>query len=218
MPKLKKSLSSFDAFIMALTATVSSALYVLPGTLIGLAGPAIILVFIIMGIFDILNSFCYAELGAAFPEAGGSYSFVQRAKGGFWGFIVGWMLWLGNSALIAFFANGFARALNYFIPNLWIVIVSMLAILAFTFVNLRGVREASTSENIITYIQMLTLFIFAASLTPLFNISNFDPFMSDAGVFGVIQAMGLVIVMYVGNEFVCSASEEMKDPRRTFPG
>jgi amino acid transporter len=202
---------------MSVTATVGAGLYVLPGTIIALAGPAIIVVFILMAFFDTFNGLCYSELGAAFPKAGGSYTFVQKARAGFFSFMVGWMMWLGNSAAIAFYATGFARALKYFVPDLWIVGVSIAAVLSFAIINLRGVKEAGLTQNILTGVQMLFLLIFFIAMLPRVETDNYTPFTSEHGVFGIVQAMGLIVIMFVGNEFVASAGDEIKDPGKTIP-
>src|ERR1700733_14117876 len=39
----------------------------------------------------LLGAFCYAELGAAFPKAGGPYVYLGRGLGPLWGFLFGWM-------------------------------------------------------------------------------------------------------------------------------
>src|SRR6202161_4046429 len=46
----------------------------------------------ILGLFIVLlGAFCYAELGAAFPKAGGPYVYLGRGLGPLWGFLFGWM-------------------------------------------------------------------------------------------------------------------------------
>jgi amino acid transporter len=37
----------------------------------------------------LLGAFCYAEMGAAMPEAGGDYVYISRGLGPVWGFLYG---------------------------------------------------------------------------------------------------------------------------------
>jgi amino acid transporter len=46
---------------------------------------------IIGGLIVLFGAFCYAELGAAFPKAGGNYVYLNRGIGPLWGFLFGWM-------------------------------------------------------------------------------------------------------------------------------
>ena len=42
----------------------------------------------------------YAELGSAFPEAGGGYLWVKEGVGGVQGFLAGWMNWFAAMGLM----------------------------------------------------------------------------------------------------------------------
>ena len=46
---------------------------------------------IVAGIVVFCGAFCYAELGAAFPKAGGSYVYLNEGLGPLWGYLFGWM-------------------------------------------------------------------------------------------------------------------------------
>jgi amino acid transporter len=46
---------------------------------------------VIGGLIVLCGAFCYAELGAAFPKAGGPHVYLNRGLGPLWGFLFGWM-------------------------------------------------------------------------------------------------------------------------------
>jgi amino acid transporter len=48
--------------------------------------PRVLMVWLGAGVVVLLGSFCYAELGAAMPEAGGEYIYLTRGHGPLWGF------------------------------------------------------------------------------------------------------------------------------------
>jgi APA family basic amino acid/polyamine antiporter len=50
----------------------------------------VIAVWMVGGIIVLFGAFCYAELGAAMPEAGGDYVYLSRGLGPVWGFLYGW--------------------------------------------------------------------------------------------------------------------------------
>ncbi len=57
---------------------IGAGIFVLTGIAAGVAGPALVLVFILNGIVALFTAMAYAELGSAFPEAGGGYLIKRR--------------------------------------------------------------------------------------------------------------------------------------------
>lgn len=47
----------------------------------------VLVVWIICGVIVLFGALCYAELGAAMPEAGGDYIYLGRGIGPLWGFL-----------------------------------------------------------------------------------------------------------------------------------
>src|SRR6202040_2679431 len=72
---------------------------------------------IIGGLIVLFGAFCYAELGAAFPKAGGPYVYLSRGLGPLWGFLFGWMSsFLERPVAMATLAAGFLRFLGFLFP------------------------------------------------------------------------------------------------------
>ncbi|HEY2819480.1 MAG TPA: amino acid permease [Candidatus Acidoferrum sp.] len=72
---------------------------------------------IVAGLVVLFGAFCYAELGAAFPKAGGSYVYLNEGLGPLWGFLFGWMSsFLERPVGIATLAAGFLRFAGFIFP------------------------------------------------------------------------------------------------------
>ncbi len=109
-----------------------SAIAVIVGSMIGqgvflvasdmareLGSPTRVLaVWIIGGIVVLLGAFCYAELGAALPEAGGDYIYLIRGFSPGWGFLYGWtssvIMRPGMAAVVA---AGLLRFTGFLLPS-----------------------------------------------------------------------------------------------------
>src|SRR6202041_1093097 len=61
---------------------------------VGGAG-TVMLVWIAAGLLSLAGTFCYSEVAALMPEAGGDYVYLRRAYGRIVGFLFGWMAFAG---------------------------------------------------------------------------------------------------------------------------
>src|SRR5438874_12731378 len=171
---LKRELTLFDAVMINAGTMIASAIFIVPASIAAaVPGSAMsTLVWIIGGAVSLLGALSVAELGAAYPEAGGQYAYLREAYGPMWGFLYGWTGFLViNPASIAAIAVGFAQYLGYFTAPLSaseIRIIAVLSVIALTALNYRGVRLGAITQNVLTILKMaaLLLLIITAFVLP----------------------------------------------------
>jgi APA family basic amino acid/polyamine antiporter len=217
-------------------ATVGAGILTLIGVGAGLAGPGVILSFVIAGLVCICTALAYAEMSTLMPAAGGAYTYSYAVLGEGLAWIVGWSLMLeytlvcsavavGWSAHVATFiaAAGFPKAL---LAGPYAGGVIDLPAVFITFVVagflIAGTRESARINLILVVIKLTALAGFILIAGAAFNPSHFHPFMPhgfaggvvDGEKVGVMAAASVMFFAFYGFDTISTAAEETKDPGR----
>jgi amino acid transporter/nucleotide-binding universal stress UspA family protein len=230
---LSRDLGLFTITMIGVGGMIGAGVFVLTGIAAGLAGPALVLAFFLNGLVTLLTAMAYAELGSAFPEAGGGYLWVKEGLGGAQGFLAGWMSWCAHAVAGSLYALGFGR----FASELWVMAgmptfglsvqqmtLGLMTLIVFilTTVNYRGASETGTVGNVVTMtkvgiLALVALFGVLAMLRTEAWYTRFTEGFLPHGFGGVLQAMGLTFIAFEGYEIIAQSGEEVKNPRRNIP-
>ena len=60
---------------------IGSGIFVLPGLAAKIAGPAVIVAYLLAGVLVLPAALSKAEMATAMPESGGTYLYIDRAMG-----------------------------------------------------------------------------------------------------------------------------------------
>src|SRR5512136_2533030 len=166
---LQRKLGLFPATNIVVANMIGAGIFTTSGLLIaGLNDPLLMLVlWAVGGIIALCGALSYGELGAAMPGAGGEYLFLSRLYNPMFGFLSGWVSFMvGFSAPIAASAIGFSEYLTrafpgiagftegYISPTVLHKGLSILIIIIFSIVHLRGIRFGSTIQNVLTVLKI----------------------------------------------------------------
>ena len=120
---LSRSLSRFDLVVIGVAQIIGAGIFVIAGVGVQVAGPGILISFLISGLAALLAALCYAEMAAMHPLAGGAYSYAYAIFGEIFAWIIGWDLILeyGMGAATAavgwsFYFQEFLKGFHLAIP------------------------------------------------------------------------------------------------------
>jgi amino acid transporter/nucleotide-binding universal stress UspA family protein len=230
--RLAREMSTLDATLIGVGAMIGAGIFVLIGIAAGVAGPALLLTFILNGIIALLTAMSYAELGSCYHDAGGGYLWVKEGLPKWNGFISGWMSWFAHAVACSLYALGFGAYFEHVLGEFSLtmphwgflspqkILAASTAIL-FAYVNFRGASETGKIGNLVTVTKIIILLIFIGFGLELILRkgdwqTTFSPFLPH-GYGGVFKSMGLTFIAFQGFEVIAQSSEEIRNPRKNIP-
>src|SRR5436190_23820811 len=138
---LKRTLGVFQLTSLGVGAVIGAGIFVMSGLGASMAGPGLMLSFILSGTGCAFAALCYAEFAAMIPLAGSAYTYAYATLGEIFAWIIGWDLTLEYAMGASTVSSGWS---NHFIELLEILHIKMPLWLAYD--HWTGLRAA---ENII---------------------------------------------------------------------
>ncbi|WP_343048277.1 APC family permease [Cellulomonas humilata] len=211
MTALVRRLGVADAVVVGLGAMLGAGVFAAFAPAAEAAGSGLLIGLAIAAVVAFCNATSSARLAALYPESGGTYVYARRRLGRFWGFQAGWSFVVGKTASCAAMALTFA---SYAAPG-HTRLVGILAVVAITALNYRGVRKSAVVTRVIVALTLVTLAVVVAASVAGGTASTENLAGVDLG--GVLQSAGLLFFAFAGYARIATLGEEVVDPRRTIP-
>ncbi|WP_428032707.1 APC family permease [Ancylobacter sp.] len=219
----KASLSTLDGIAMLVGIVVGIGIFRTPQIVaLNVSSEwAFVGFWLIGGAVTLIGAFVYAELGSAYPHAGGEYHYLRRALGRHVALLFAWarltVIQTGAIAAVAFVFGDYAQGVLPLGP--WgAALYAAGAIVVFTAINLGSSKQSRTIQLVFTIFTILAVLAIAGSGLALGSAPTPVPAPdagSASGAFGL--AMVLILLTYGGWNEVAYLSGEMKDVRRNMP-
>ena len=229
---LKKNLKAKDIAGFGIGAVVGVGIFVATGEGAHLAGPAVIISFIIAGIIACICGLCYCELSTMFPVAGSTYSYSYVVFGEVVAMIIGWCLTAEYLVACSAVASGWSgtfvgilKSIGIAVPTAFtaspskggiVDLPAMLIIALITALLCYGMQESAKVNNIIVGIKIAIIIIFVALGVSHIDTANYQPF-APLGFNGIFAGAATIFFSYIGFDAISTAAEEAENPKRDIP-
>jgi len=233
-PGLHRSLTRMDLLVIGVAEIIGAGIFVIAGQGIKIAGPGIILSFLLAGFACTLAALCYAELASLIPEAGSAYSYSYAVFGEIFAWIIGWDLLLEYGMGGATVASGWSAYFQEFIgayglqvprwasgpynpaAGQYFNLPAALIVLFFAGLLVFHTRlNALVARGLVVVKLGVILFILALGAW-LVSPQNWLPLMPH-GWESVTRAASLVFFAFLGFDVVSVTAEEAQNPARDVP-
>ncbi len=229
--KLQRHYDLKTALSLGIGTMIGAGIFILPSIAADKAGPAASVSYLIGGIIAILTALSLSELATGMSKSGGSYYYINRSLGPFFGTVTGIGMWFGLIFASAFYMIGFEyyfRGLTGLAENqsqvFTLVIMALLVV-----INYGGTKGVGKFQDYIVYLLLviLAIFIILGAYHVFFGMpdGNFinkgqetpggtDYIFAPEGVLPIFAVAGLVFIGFMGFEVVATVAEEVKDPEK----
>ncbi len=213
--KLKREITLFGVFSISTGAMISSGIFVLPSMAYSMAGPSVILSYLIAGVIAVAGVLSVAELATAMPKSGGSYFFIARSLGPVVGTVAGFLIWFSLALKGSFALIGMSVFVVPFV-DLNVKIVAIFLLVVFVALNLSGIKSVERFQIILAGLLLVLMFLYVVVGVGSVDVHRFVPFAPN-GWGRVLSTAGFVFVSYGGLLKTASLSEEVKNPSKNIP-
>ncbi|MEU4174934.1 amino acid permease [Streptomyces sp. NPDC026589] len=212
--------------MLGLGGVIGAGLFVGSGAGIAVAGPAIVVSYLIAGALAMLVMRMLGEMSAAMPASGSFSVHAERALGRWAGFSVGWLYWFLLVVVLAVEATAAAQIAHGWVPGVepwaWV----LLFMVVFTAANLTAVKNFGEFEFWFASLKVgaIVVFLVLGLLAVLGWLPDTDPVgmtnLTGQGGFlpngwsGVVSGVLTVVFAFGGLEVVTIAAAETDDPAR----
>lgn len=228
--QLSRALKSRHVQLIAIGGTIGTGLFLGAGESIHLAGPAILLVYILTGLMCFFLMRALGELLMSDLSQHSFIDFIDRYIGERMGFVVGWTYWVSWITIAMAEITAAGLYFKFWFPSVpqWVPgFVILIVLLGLNLITVEAFGETEFWFAIIKIAAIVALIViglvmvFLSVKTPAGHAS-FANLVRDGGFFakgakGFMLSFQMVVFAFVGIEMVGLTASETANPREVIP-
>jgi len=228
--KLKRGLSTRHIRFMALGSAIGTGLFYGSADAIKIAGPSVLLAYIIGGVAAYIIMRALGEMSLHHPVTGSFSRYAHDYLGPLAGFITGWTYCFEMLLVAIADVTAFGIYMSIWFPTIpnWIWVLSVVLIICA--INLMSVKVFGELEFWFSFVKVATIIIMiiagigiivwgignGGQPTGISNLWTYGGFFSN-GWIGTVLALHMVMFAYGGIEIIGITAGEAKDPEKSIP-
>ncbi len=165
----------------------------------------------------------YAKMSTAYPSAGSTYTYAERALGGTLGFLAGWAMMLDYFLLPLLSVIYSALTAARLVPQVPYFVWAVFFTLGITAINLRGIRVTARASMAMMWIMSGCAILFAAlAIRFVAGSHGFSGLFSSIGIYNadsfairpLMLGAAIATVSYIGFDAISTFAEDSIRPQR----
>ncbi|GKW12127.1 proline-specific permease ProY [Pectobacterium carotovorum subsp. carotovorum] len=228
--KLKRGLSTRHIRFIALGSAIGTGLFYGSASAIQMAGPSVLLAYLIGGIVAYIIMRALGEMSVHNPQSSSFSRYAQDYLGPLAGYITGWTYCFEMLIVAIADVTAFGIYMGVWFPAVphWVWVLSVVLIIGA--INLMNVKVFGELEFWLSFFKVATIIIMIVAgigiivwgignggePTGIHNLWSNGGFFSN-GVMGMILSLQLVMFAYGGVEIIGITAGEAKDPHKSIP-
>lgn len=214
--RLQRKIGLGGAVFTLIGYIVGASIFILPGQLAGLAGPAVVVAYLLASIPALVSCLIAAQVGAMLPVSAADYVFSSVVLHPFLGFLKVWTSTIALLVGVPLLAYGFADYFAFFLPGANRVLVAVTVVVVLMVINLLGLRTSVRTQMFMVAIFVTALLTFGIGGLFYVDWSLLTP-VAPNGFDSVLSAAVPAFYSYSGFAVIVVIGEEIRNPGRTVP-
>jgi APA family basic amino acid/polyamine antiporter len=191
--RLKRSLGALDLTVFGVGVVIGAGIFTLTGRAAhDVAGPSIVISFVLAAFCCALAAMCYAEFASTVPVSGSAYTFSYASLGEIFAWIIGWDLILEMFLGASVVAQGWSAYLGIFLEHLGVTLPAaisyggvvdlpaILLVVALGALVSFGIKESLRVNLVLVGVKVfIVLFVIIAGIG-FIDPANYTPFVPPA--------------------------------------
>ncbi len=226
--KMKRGLKNRHLQMIALGGAIGTGLFYGSASTIALAGPAVILSYLLGGIVIFFIMRMLGEMAVDEPVSGSFSHYATKYWGRFAGFVSGWNYWFNYVLVSMAELTAVGIYVHYWLPDVPQWLSALICLVIITAVNLINVSAYGEFEfwmaliKITAIVLMIVLGLYLLGIAPQPFPENFSNLWANGGFlpngwWGMGLATAVVMFSFGGIELIGITAGEAENPDRTIP-